>query len=312
MTYTAFAPDGTAYPLPAPQSVELNLSEEAPADDFLGVFPLEKSLPELDRLELWSGRELVFEGWIDEQTEEIGPAGLSLCLAARSRVALLLDNEARPQNYRMPSLKLLFERHLQPYGFTGYLGDDAPFSAALRVEKGMSEWEVLELFCRDYLHVVPRFTAEGVCDARGFVPGDELLFSNAGGLPCAFLTRSIRRCDPISEILLRPKDSADYSVRVADDGLLAAGIRRRRYLNADGEDETPAVTAQRRITTSRRDYLTYRLLSPGPLCALPGQAARVDFPVLGRIGGLVVSDIEYRLGPDGEGSRLLLRPAGTP
>src|SRR5699024_3417624 len=86
-----------------------------------------------------AGRVL-FAGIVDEQVLSEDGDGITVELSARSRAALLLDNEAQPQIYYMPSLKLLFERHAAPCGFTGYLGRDEVFGGAFTVEKGMSEW----------------------------------------------------------------------------------------------------------------------------------------------------------------------------
>ena len=100
--------------------------------------------------------EVFFRGLIDEQEVAIDSGGVSLQVCARSLAALLLDNEAIPQTYYVPSAKLIYQRHAQPYGFPAFSGRDKAFSAKLQIDKGTSEWEVIESFCRDHLGARPR------------------------------------------------------------------------------------------------------------------------------------------------------------
>lgn len=88
-------------------------------------------------------------------------------IAARSMAALLLDNEAIPQTYAYPSLPLLFERHGKPYGFTEWEGEPSGFSVPFTITKGMSEWEVLSLFCSRYLKVPLQGQRKKTGGARG-------------------------------------------------------------------------------------------------------------------------------------------------
>ena len=46
-----------------------------------------------------------------------------------------------------PAAKFIFERHLKPFGIVGYDGDEHPFMGTIKIEKGMTEWQVLEKFC---------------------------------------------------------------------------------------------------------------------------------------------------------------------
>lgn len=90
--------------------------------------------------------EVCFDGIVDIQKESCADK-MMLMLVARSRAALLLDNEAVPQTYGMPSLATIFARHVQPYGFTTFYGNVKAFNGELTITKGMSEWQAAAEFC---------------------------------------------------------------------------------------------------------------------------------------------------------------------
>lgn len=97
-----------------PFSVELKKDEDAPADSLSVSFPYAGEVPQLPQLHMYRNGSLVFDGIVDEQAMSFGTNGRTLTLECRSRSALLLDNEALPQQYQHPSLPLLFERARPP------------------------------------------------------------------------------------------------------------------------------------------------------------------------------------------------------
>ena len=85
-------------------SVSLITEESAPADGLKASFAVSGDVPALRFVEVFSGQERLFCGAVDEQTVLQNKNGTVLTLAARSRAAVLLDNEARPQTYIKPYL----------------------------------------------------------------------------------------------------------------------------------------------------------------------------------------------------------------
>ena len=80
-----------------PISVQINVHEDAPADDMTVIFPLIEQVPKIATIRVWNGEKPIFSGIIDEQIMGVTKNGAMLKLIARSRAALLLDNEAMPQ-----------------------------------------------------------------------------------------------------------------------------------------------------------------------------------------------------------------------
>ncbi len=234
MIYIGIAPDGKSVTLPQPVSVRLNRAEDAPADGFTGTFPLTGPFGKITGLRIYGADgALCFDGMIDEQKESCG-GGRFLTLAARSRAALLLDNEAVSQTYCMPSLETVFLRHVKPYGFTGWKGSAKMFSGELKVTKGMSEWQAAQAFCRRFLKTEPVIT-DGVFDASGERLQGSLLFDLDCGVKYSSLTVQRKYVSLYSELYVQSGKSGSYAVAAQDNEAQALGVKRRRFL-ASGTD----------------------------------------------------------------------------
>lgn len=298
MTYTASGPGGEI-PLPAPASVRFDRDEDAPADGFSGVFPLRPDCGELTGLSIRDRTGApVFDGIVDEQERTLD-GGASLTLSARSRAALLLDNEALPQNYVNPSLATVFERHVRPYGFTGYAGAGRVFLGTLAVTKGMSEWAAAAAFCASFLKTTPRIR-NGVFDAGGAAPDGEVLFG-PGGVRYASLTVRDRYCELFSELYRLGEDGGSYALAARDGAAQALGVRRRRYLSNSGTDAAAVLAAARKKASEAV------LDCPGEVKAEPLLAARLAGGPAGTDGEWRVSSVRYRLDARGEHTEITLR-----
>lgn len=298
MTYVGITPEGTSITLPPPVSAKLICGEDAPADGFTGVFPLLKSMGKLVGIKIYDkNRKLCFHGIVDEQKESCG-GGRKLTLAARSRAALLLDNEAVPQTYCMPSLSTIYERHVKPYGFSECRGDGRAFNGTLTVTKGMSEWQAAAAFCSQFLKITPR-AADSMFDASGCRPRGKLVFDNAGGIVYTFVCMDNRYCDYLSEVLVKSGTSGVYSLAVQSETAASLGIRRRRCLT-EGDADTLIHSAEKKAFRVTVDC-------PGEVPADLFMDAEVRDAALGAVEHLYVSQVEYSLGADGEKTSFVLR-----
>lgn len=68
MTYFGYTAAGEKVNLGAPVSVIINRDEDAPADDFTGIFPAASAMPPITAVRAFRGEELAFNGIVDEQT----------------------------------------------------------------------------------------------------------------------------------------------------------------------------------------------------------------------------------------------------
>jgi hypothetical protein len=102
MTFVGIGPNGDIK-LPVPIRIRLDRDADAPADAFEGVFPCSAGFQPITNLKIFDSQgNVCFDGIVDEQENSL--TNKVLTLTARSRAALLLDNEAMPQTYASPSL----------------------------------------------------------------------------------------------------------------------------------------------------------------------------------------------------------------
>lgn len=300
MTYIGVTPQGNSIALSPPVSVKLIRGEDAPADGFTGVFPLEKSPGNLTGIRIYDQKQqLCFDGIVDEQKESCAEER-KLTLIARSRAALLLDNEAMPQTYNMPSLKTIFSRHVQPYGFQDYVGEDKAFSGELVITKGMSEWQAAEEFCTRFLKIKPRIIGD-TFDASGEKPQGKVTFDNAGGTAYSSIVMDYQYYHMLSELMTKSGSNGVYNLAAQSENAALLGIQRKRYLSGTAEN------ADTLISTADKKAFRVVVTCPGKLAAGLLTGAVVRDTALGAVEDLYISQIAYSLDANGESSVVTLR-----
>ncbi len=125
-------------------------SVDTPADSIKATFLIshpKEWMKEIKTLELQGDGDRLFHGICDRQIVSLQQDGCRMTVWGRSDAALLLDNEAIPQEYVRVSLDEMFDKHIKPYGFQNELGLTGSLSN-YRVGKGISEWGAFSTFCR--------------------------------------------------------------------------------------------------------------------------------------------------------------------
>lgn len=131
-----------------PESVTLKRDADAPADLITASFPAYDIWESFLYLHAYENGNQVFSGIVDEQRTSIGKNSMTAMLVARSKMALLLDNEAMPQTLMNPSLRLISKLYIEPFGFAPVVGSSTSVKGAFTIFKGESCWSVLDRFCR--------------------------------------------------------------------------------------------------------------------------------------------------------------------
>ncbi|MFQ9440909.1 MAG: hypothetical protein ACLR13_07700 [Acutalibacteraceae bacterium] len=83
MNYCCYTVSGKKVALLPPISVQINVHEDAPADDMTVIFPLIEQVPKYN-LRVWNGEKPIFSGIIDEQIMGVTKNGAMLKLIARN------------------------------------------------------------------------------------------------------------------------------------------------------------------------------------------------------------------------------------
>lgn len=202
--------------------LELVQSADSPADGLVATLARREPCPELGEVTAAQGDVVLFRGGVDEQRASHTGRGFLLEVEARGVGAGALDNEARPQAYRWACLGEVFQKHAAPYGLT-IGGDKNPRLWEFAVTKGLSEWEVVESFCRQAGLSRPRWNGSQVW-VGPWSPGRSWQSPAPTGV-----TVTHRRSAVLSHVLWRTGRN-DYVSAVQSPLAARLGVLRKRYL----------------------------------------------------------------------------------
>ncbi len=276
LKYILTLTDKSELPLNSVLSARLDSELDVPADSLSVTVPYSDRLcKNADMLSAYSGDSRVFIGQIDESISVRESGKHMLRLNARSLAARLLDNEAEPLVYANPSNQMMLDRHLKPFGITSCEEERHPLYDSIKIDKGMSHWQVLESYCAKRYGATPR-----IADTRAFLKG----FRAQGEV-----TR------------VRLKNTGGYDSRVVNDNPDAAALTRVRYVNAVA-DNISLDTARRIIEKGNRESRLVKIKCAGDLTDILGKSAVID----GEKGFLAVG-LSYSLSDKGEFTAVSLR-----
>ena len=300
LKYILTLTDKSELPLNSVLSARLDSELDVPADSLSVTVPYSDRLcKKADMLSAYSGDSRVFIGQIDEIISVRASGKHLLRFNARSLAARLLDNEAEPLVYANPSNQMMLDRHLKPFGITSCEEERHPLYDSLKIDKGMSHWQVLESYCAKRYGATPR-----IADTRAFLKGfraqGEVIFGS-DGVRILEMTDSLRRYKLISETRVRLKNTGGYDSRVVNDNPDAAALTRVRYVNAVA-DNISLDTARRIIEKGNRESRLVKIKCAGDLTDILGKSAVID----GEKGFLAVG-LSYSLSDKGEFTAVSLR-----
>lgn len=308
MIYKGTTITGKTIDLGNPISVRINKSDDAPADDLYVVFYYEDFIEELKYIKVYCGDDIIFDGILDEQIVDITSSGKLFKIYARSTAALLIDNSALPQSYSNTSLEIIFNRHIKPYGFTKFVGNNKLFSKEFIVYKGMSEWDVLEKFCTMFLYTKPRISSNGTINASGkFDESKNVYLNNFNGqTKYKSISKNIKRYNKISEVFVRAGKESSYSIKAVDEYAIKFGVKRRRYLNLYDNTNIPVNYAQLVINDANKKSSEIKVSCVGMVNTDIGCMVTIEDKLLGKLENLHISKIKYSMDAFGEVTELTM------
>ena len=296
--------NGKTHKMPQLLSLQVDVDEGVPADALYALFPYAPTA-ELCKITLYDGDKPIFIGVIDEEEHIFGSRGTYFKISARSPAAHLLDNEAMPCEYDHPSLSMMYERYVKPFGIGLGTDSDEVFFGEQRVTKGTSCWKGLKTFCIACYLTPPRISSVGVLYPKG-LEHDETTVFGRDGVPYTQLREVKKRCEEISAVRVKASNSGTYSLVIENHAAKDRGVRRERYLNAV-LTESPMKCADAMIDNGDvKSYAVY-LRCKGCLLGTEGNRAVISDPVLGDRDDLYISAVHYRMNGDGAYSNITLK-----
>ncbi len=254
LTYRLFDINGNESILKNPLRASFISSNDAPADSLTTVFAVSGTVYDIVSVIVENGNERVFNGFVDTQTTEETKDAIILTINARSLECVLLDNEAAPQTYCVPSMPLIVERHLKPLGFSEYIGDSRSFSGEMTISKGMSEWAVLSMFCSRFLRTTPKIDRYGVIDITGRKSDEILYISESMKNRCISKKIILKRDRLISEISARTYIAGGYEMPFDNPKAKKLGVVRKRYVNTIDSESRTILETMDILTKSNNSY----------------------------------------------------------
>ena len=301
---TVLKQDRLEYAAGAPIDLEIRGGLDSPALNLSASFACGESAPSLWKLFVYWGRTLLFEGEVDSQTLTSSGKERILNLEARSRGAVLLDNEAMPRTLWSANLSTVFVRLISPYGFALYNPNPSRIVPVYTIYKGMSEWDAFCGFAWRMHGILPYVDGDQVmiCRPQG---GKSLIISNLKGLHYTSLEHVRTPYEIISRIHVRD-DDGQYSVSVGNPDRVSANTQRTRYIIPGTEfADNPGLDAIQRIRKSmyRSESVTVRIpeifpVYPGQSVVLPDHSALPQ--------SLMVENWRYLAGSNGFFTELVL------
>lgn len=280
-----------------PLMLSIVSSEDAAADSLSAVFGVSGKIPVLKDIRVSLCGETLFYGFVDEQAESLSPGGKTLEIRARSIEAVLLDNEARPQQYFMPSMPLLMKRHFEPLGFTQFVGTAQPFNGELSISKGESEWEVLCSFSEKFLRIKPKLLPDGVIDISGSYDSSTVFIGRKDILS---EKKIIRRSKVISDIYERTYAGGGYEMHTENELAAALGVKRTRYVNTFGGKNRSILLTERLIPDSNAAAYRYELTVSGSIMCRVGDLLYVE----GSTACARITEVHHTYSESGEKTRI--------
>lgn len=279
-------------------SVVLDRDESAAADALTVVFACDLCDRDFASVVVEHEETIIFSGIVDEQTETQTAAALLLEITARSRAALLLDNEAQPQVYHKPSMDELFRRHIEPLGFADYIGENKILNGEMSITKGMSVWQALAVFQAYCGGTEPLIRADGALDVSDSREVQTVILSSNIIIK---KSHTKKRCAIISKVYMRGRNGAGYEIETENPLAQRLNICRVRYLNAANTVSTSLDSGTRLIGQGNNAYEYTELTCAGCVLCPVGTKIIIDGQGSGTLTALT-----YRKSMSGENTDLVV------
>lgn len=272
MTGYLITAGGEKIQLPPFTRWQLTRTGSVPCDSFEAVCPwdggVDRAWDGACRLAADENGQRRFTGVLDEYEMTWGERGGELSLSGRGLAALLVDNEARGQDYPIATIQDILREHVEPYGLE--LGKVAalPPVPGFTVSSGSSEWAVLYDFAWYHGGVRPWFDAFGKVSVNPDVGCLRTADDRDGITAVAWRDR---RYGVYSEVLVQDRGKLAPQ-RVVNESFSAQGGRCRRVITMPRKSAYQAMrySGQFQLDQSVQERFQLELTFPGSYVCEPG------------------------------------------
>lgn len=283
-----------------PLSLSIDMSLSVPCDSATVVLPYKK-LQNAAMIKIYDDKDLMFVGIVDEEINIFNKTGNYKKYVARSQMALLIDNQAYPNELNNITRTYLGNKYLQPFSIDYDKGEEV-YSGKIVVDNGMTIYQLLEEYCQNVFSAIPRMTPQGKFLFCGGSSDNVIYFDNQKGVKYTSVVENNKRCEKISKVSLMT-NSKFYDYVIKNKETADTSICRERFLNASLDSNVYPSTGEDIILKSNKNSYEVQLICPDNLTYSLGY--------IGKIGGiqeeLEVCEINYTYNSKGEETKLILK-----
>ena len=193
---------------------------------------------------------------------------------------------------------------LEPFGLTDVEFDLTPVLGYMRIDKGMTQWQAVERFCKIRYGSKLRISGSGKVYLKGFKSDKKVKFGG-NGIKYYSIKENKCRHKLISEVKLKVSKTAGYLSTMKNPNPESEYVKRVRYVNASAENNTIG-TADNIIERGNFDSRYIKLKFKGCVTDILGASAEIEDAVFGKLSGLTVRAISYDFSQNGEFTTVVL------
>jgi hypothetical protein len=284
-----YSPQGEELCSLSPISVTIEMSLNVPAHSCEVIIPYE-NYSSCAELKITQNDDIVFLGVVDEEITTLSVVGKFKKYIARSKMALLLDNEACPIEISKATGEFLGSRYLTPLGIS-YKGGEKSMEGVITVEKGMTLYDVFSAYSTSVYDTLPYISEAGQLDFTGGYRDSSFSFGKDG---VAYTELSVinKPCNVLSRVYMR-LNSSGYLSHIDNPNAVGTGIKRERYIDCISNSSTTSATADKMIKNSNQGALQVKVTALGRLTnALGSQGVFKDNGLENE--SLVITELIYK------------------
>lgn len=279
-----------------PLSLTVDMSLTVPCDIATVVLPY-KEYTDGAEIKIYNETDLIFVGVIDEEISIFNTTGNYKKYVARSKMALLLDNQAYPTELNNITRTYLGNKYLKDFSIDFDKGEEV-YTGKITVDNGMTVYDIFAEYCDKVFSSSPRMTSKGKLIFNSNIDS-EITLSN---LSYTSLTENKKRCEKISKVSLMT-NSRFYDYIIENKETKGTSICRERFLDASIGKSVYPENGENLIENSNLNSYEVQVTCPYNLTYCLGYKCKVESIA----EKLQVAEIEYSYNSKGEETKLILR-----
>ncbi|HIZ16470.1 MAG TPA: hypothetical protein H9675_02735 [Firmicutes bacterium] len=258
----------------------------------------------------------LFTGYTDKVYTYMDDDGKYMEVTARSRGALLTDNDAIPREFPYNTFIMdYFQTYIQnKYGINYKEALNASTVLKTEIYKGDSEWDALGTIVWFAYGCAPDVNEDGLVVFNPNFINTTHTFSNSaeGGIKFSYLSYNDDRYKRYSQMWGISEVSGQYMLMASDQTETAQMINRRKLINfPDTKEVANMQLCDYELKQNNADTRFYTIRVPGYKNFLTWEKAAINDTMFGNNSNLFLTSVKYVMDMNGEYTEVELRPTSS-